>query len=322
MPGAEDYWATMLASATSGMVARIPFHPIDTIKAKLQVDQTIGGMSKDPRRIKNIADGVRKIWMNEGLRGFYRGIGVAFFGSGPAACLYFTSYEMSRDFLTHNFTFLSSFPFLAHFTAGMFAETFSCVLWVPIDVIKERMQIQGYQAQGESWAGYYRNTVDATRQILRHESVRGIYRGYGATIASFGPFSALYFLFYEQFKKRSRRLYSVDNDQALPYWCHLASGASAGACASWLTNPLDLAKLRLQVQRSAKARGEEGSAPFNYRHTAHALQEIATREGVRGLFRGSVARVLFHTPATAVTVSLVEQFKKVYLSMLSNDSES
>eukprot|EP01138_Halocafeteria_seosinensis_P015401 gb/GECG01015718.1/.p1 GENE.gb/GECG01015718.1/~~gb/GECG01015718.1/.p1 ORF type:complete len:166 (+),score=12.74 gb/GECG01015718.1/:1-498(+) len=100
------------------------------------------------------------------------------------------------------------------------------------------------------------------------------------------------------------------------------SGASAGACASWLTNPLDLAKLRLQVQRSAKARGEEGSAPFNYRHTAHALQEIATREGVRGLFRGSVARVLFHTPATAVTVSLVEQFKKVYLSMLSNDSES
>lgn len=97
-------------------------------------------------------------------------------------------------------------------------------------------------------------------------------------------------------------------------------GALAGACASWLTNPLDLAKLRLQVQRSARARGDASESPFNYRHTAHALKVIAQKEGVRGLFRGSTARVLFHTPATAVTVSLVEQFKKIYLSLLSSQN--
>ena len=35
---------------------------------------------------------------------------------------------------------------------------------------------------------------------MRIEGVRGIYRAYGATVCSFGPFSALYFLFYEYFK--------------------------------------------------------------------------------------------------------------------------
>lgn len=33
----------------------------------------------------------------------------------------------------------------------------------------------------------------------------------------------------------------------LPVWATLANAAGAAAVASWLTNPLDLAKLRLQV---------------------------------------------------------------------------
>lgn len=46
----------------------------------------------------------------------------------------------------------------------------------------------------------YSNDIDAVKQILKHEGVRGIYKAYGATVFSFGPFSALYFLFYENLK--------------------------------------------------------------------------------------------------------------------------
>ena len=49
--------------------------------------------------------------------------------------------------------------------------------------------------------------MDAIRQILKYEGVRGIYKAYGATVFSFGPFSALYFLFYENIKG-----YVVRND--------------------------------------------------------------------------------------------------------------
>jgi len=46
----------------------------------------------------------------------------------------------------------------------------------------------------------YKNDIDAISKILKGEGLRGIYKAYGATVFSFGPFSALYFLFYENLK--------------------------------------------------------------------------------------------------------------------------
>ena len=46
----------------------------------------------------------------------------------------------------------------------------------------------------------YKSDIDAIKQISQIEGVRGLYRAYGATVFSFGPFSALYFMFYEQIK--------------------------------------------------------------------------------------------------------------------------
>lgn len=46
----------------------------------------------------------------------------------------------------------------------------------------------------------YKSDRDAIRQTIKSEGIRGLYRGYGATVFSFGPFSGLYFMFYEKIK--------------------------------------------------------------------------------------------------------------------------
>jgi len=46
----------------------------------------------------------------------------------------------------------------------------------------------------------YSSDYNAFKEILKVEGIRGLYRAYGATVMSFGPFSALYFMFYENFK--------------------------------------------------------------------------------------------------------------------------
>lgn len=90
----------------------------------------------------------------------------------------------------------------------------SCVLWVPIDVVKERMQIQRVPkrprvpvapvegaAAGASAPKpplVYKNGAHALRSIIKSEGVVGLYRGYGATLLSFGPFSALFFMMHEE----------------------------------------------------------------------------------------------------------------------------
>jgi hypothetical protein len=75
----------------------------------------------------------------------------------------------------------------------------ACTVYVPVDVIKERLQVQPPShspttatststttttIDGSSPQRYYKNGTDALFQILRQEGWYGIYRGYGATLAS------------------------------------------------------------------------------------------------------------------------------------------
>lgn len=346
------------------MLARIPTHPIDTCKARLQADSyrynissslsstssaVAASTSSQSIVYRNTFQTISSIIRNEGFRGLYRGFSIAFLGSGPAACLYFTSYEVSKRWLLSftKTTTISSSPkngtnsnsstsitttttilpsSLIHLCSGILAETCSCVLWVPIDVIKERMQVQGTGTPRNNYLtssnpGHYRNTYDAFRKIMKYEGIKGVYRGYGATLASFGPFSALYFVFYEALKDRSLKyLYPSSSvvHHDLPLLWQIITAMSAGTIASLLTNPLDLVKLRLQVQRqqlsiasmASISSPSNVSTGINYQYSGmfDGMKEILQKEGgIKGLFRGAGARVAFHAPSTAISMTLFEQ---------------
>ncbi|KAF0760132.1 hypothetical protein AaE_003613 [Aphanomyces astaci] len=193
--------ATMLVrgSAVAGILARVACHPLDVAKANLQV----AGQTA----YRNSYHVLQSNFQKEGVRGLYRGFGVILLGSAPATCLYLTSYDQSKKWLEAYPLFKSNL-FLTSFSAGIMAEALSCVFWVPIDVIKERMQVQSRAGGGV----FYKNTVDAWQTIARTEGLRGLYRGYGATMWSFGPFSAFFFLFYEKNKALAEALHGTTDD--------------------------------------------------------------------------------------------------------------
>jgi hypothetical protein len=60
-------------------------------------------------------------------------------GGAPATCLFFSIYERAKIFLEKK-KLTGGSILLRDFSAGIIAELFSCVLWVPLDVIKERLQ--------------------------------------------------------------------------------------------------------------------------------------------------------------------------------------
>ena len=82
-------------------------------------------------------------------------------------------------------------------------------MFVPVDVIKERLQVQSVlvaQQARNTELGIkstpfvpYKHSFDAFSSIVSQEGLwKGLYRGFGITLLSFGPFSAFYFLFYEK----------------------------------------------------------------------------------------------------------------------------
>jgi hypothetical protein len=81
-------------------------HPIDTIKAKLQVVSMPKGVHggsgeinaphflKGYSVIKQITEFTTK---SEGIRGLYKGFGIHVFGSMPAGALYYGGYEFFKS---------------------------------------------------------------------------------------------------------------------------------------------------------------------------------------------------------------------------------
>jgi hypothetical protein len=190
----------------------------------------------------------------EGARGLYRGFAVGLVGGVPASCIYFTTFEASNAWLQQRrdrgHLWLPA-P-ACHLAAGLAAEAASCAVFVPVDVLKQRLQV----------ARVHSVRQEALAAVRSAGGLHGLYRGYWATLASFGPFSAIYFALYEKLKQVARDHHhhhhrrgaggmQPDNrhqaDTPLPLAQQLLVAGAAGAAASALTSPLDLVKLRLQA---------------------------------------------------------------------------
>jgi len=279
-----------------------------------------------------------RTFQGEGFKGLYRGFGAVIVGGTPGTVMYLCGYEIAKDKIgkyldgssqtniAHPNPRSAASDFLVYFSSGMIAEAIACIVYVPVDVIKERMQVQHTSAT-RCVDGQYRNSWHAMQTISRNEGLLALYKGYGATLLSFGSYSGFFFLFYESLLKRTR-LYLSNNDSTfsegqreVPFHWTLLYSCAAGAAASWLTSPLDMAKLRLQVQRGRSASGNSGNLPA-YRGMIDCLMHSYRHDGMAGLFRGAGARVLHFAPATTVTMTAYESCRTFFAKMMpSRDSQ-
>jgi hypothetical protein len=222
------------------------------------------------------------MYRNEGIRSLYRGFVPAIVGTVPGVCLYFSSYKVLKSEMESRY---KSNSYMIDFSAGLFAEAISCIVWVPSDVMKERAQ-----------AITTTKTPHTFSSIVREEGIRGLYRGYGATLASFGPFSAFYFMFVEQLKHSYR---TQTNRDQLAFAELLPICAVAGGAAAFVTAPLDLIKVRMQVERQSP----------NSQGFLTLMNRVFREGGLRALFRGGGSRVWFAVPNTAITMSIMESIQ-------------
>lgn len=107
---------------------------------------------------------------------------------------------------------------------------------------------------------------DTVKTILKHDGVRGMYRGLGPTILGYLPTWAIYFAVYDTIKSHfgepvggqasTRHVYpaaQVKGYQPLsrdhPWAIHLLSAMTAGATSTLCTNPLWVIKVRFMVSQ-------------------------------------------------------------------------
>lgn len=258
---------------------------MDTLRSRLMV-------SKTPN--KTLRTAFLDLISTDGFRGLYRGFGISIIMQAPAVATYLSTYEEAKRQITSVTSLQPSSPVL-HLMSGLIAETVSAVFWVPMEVIKQRAQVRSGALSAAS------STVIA-KDLLMNEGMRGLFKGYGLTVAVFGPYAMVYFMAYERFKLIAARE-NKGNSERLPHSTVALCASGAGAIAGGITTPLDVIKTRIQTQ------GDK-NASTGYRNALHAGSVIAREEGLRGFWKGLSARVLWIMPGTAITFTTFEFLKQ------------
>ncbi|EGW30725.1 uncharacterized protein SPAPADRAFT_62583, partial [Spathaspora passalidarum NRRL Y-27907] len=240
----------MLAGGFGGMVGDTSMHSLDTVKTRQQ------GFPFN-KKYKNMIPAYRTILKEEGFfRGLYGGYTPAILGSLPSTAAFFGTYEYTKRQMIHT---LHMNETVSYFIAGVLGDLASSVFYVPSEVLKTRLQLQGkYNNPFTKECGYnYRGLGNAISTIAKTEGVKTFAFGYKETLFRDLPFSALQFAFYEKFRQWAI-YYNTSNDLPIPL--ELATGAAAGGLAGTLTTPLDVIKTRIQTATNVADLSESISA--------------------------------------------------------------
>lgn len=97
---------------------------------------------------------------------------------------------------------------------------------------------------------------------------------------------------------------------------HATAGAIAGCISRFVVGPLDVLKIRFQVQLepiSSRCAPGSGAIPRSSKYTGmgQALVTIFREEGVKGLWRGTIPGQLLTIPYTAVQFVTLQQCKRM-----------
>ncbi|KAH8676367.1 solute carrier family 25 member 38 [Xylariales sp. PMI_506] len=305
------HFAAGLCSGTAGAIL---LQPIDLLKTRVQQSNS-----------QSIRATIREISQSpNAIRAFWRGTVPSTLRTGFGSAVYFTTLSTIRQRAAvrivagnqlsggtgagdhSRYASSSSLPKLsntANLISGAVARAFAGFVLMPLTVIKVRFESNLYS---------YKSLLGAATDIHRTGGLRGFFAGYGATAVRDAPYAGLYVLFYEQFKKHISVIYgqernhtgartssivnpSGDMRSSLAASINFCSGALASATCSFITNPFDAVKTRIQLQ------------PYEYKNTFQAGRRMFVEEGMRSFYDGLALRLTRKAISSALAWMLYEE---------------
>lgn len=247
------------------------------------------------------------ITRTDGFFALWSGLSPTLLMSVPSTTLYFGAYEVMRDAIS------DSTGAFAPLVAGTCARTLAVIGIAPLELVRTRMQADMTVARAGVLAAL---RAETSRGVLR------LWRGLTPTLWRDVPFSAVYWLGYEQIKMRSRNALLAaqpDDAERLPFnqmfGVSFAAGFGAGTLAAVTTHPFDVVKTQMQVYAdvaggapAAGGAAAKKSIPGGF----SILRSIVRRQGLAGAYVGIAARVSKVAPACAIMISSYEVGKRVF----------
>ncbi|KAM0272176.1 hypothetical protein ACHAQH_008826 [Verticillium albo-atrum] len=181
-----------------------------------------------------------------------------------------------------------------NFLLGSLAGAFGAFMVYPIDLVKTRLQNQRGARPGER---LYKNSIDCFQKVWRNEGLRGLYSGVLPQLVGVAPEKAIKLTVNDIV-----RTYFTNKDGKIYWGSEVLAGGTAGACQVVFTNPLEIVKIRLQIQGEV-AKTMEGTPK-------RSAMWIVRNLGLVGLYKGASACLLRDVPFSAIYFPTYSHLKK------------
>ncbi|OJJ34144.1 hypothetical protein ASPWEDRAFT_42060 [Aspergillus wentii DTO 134E9] len=251
---------------------------------------------------------LRSIHVHEGWRALFKGLGPNLIGVVPARAINFYVYGNGKRILSEYFNYhdAQKTPVGVHLTAAAVAGIATGTATNPIWLVKTRLQLD--KSNAEIGKGrQYTNSWDCIKQTVRHEGIRGLYKGLSASYLGVTE-STLQWVMYEQMKmylsrremaKRADPNYTYGTWDDVEVWGgRICSAGMAKLVAAAATYPHEVVRTRLR-QAPTVALGD-GKVQMKYTGLVQCFKTVWVEEGMVGLYGGLTPHLLRVVPSAAI----------------------
>ncbi|CAI5720859.1 unnamed protein product [Hyaloperonospora brassicae] len=167
-------------------------NPADIVNIRMQADSRLPPQQR--RDYKHALDGLTRVEKEEGLAALMRGVRPNMIRAMLLTTGQIAAYDLAKSALLANERVMMQDDLKTHVVASMVAGFVATTACAPADVVKTRLMNMHAQE--------YKSATDCFVQVIKHEGVRGLYKGWLPAYMRLGPQTLLTFVFLEQLRKR------------------------------------------------------------------------------------------------------------------------
>ncbi|KAJ7989745.1 hypothetical protein DPEC_G00307710 [Dallia pectoralis] len=174
--------------------ATVTCQPLDTLRTRFAAQG-------EPKVYQNLRHAVSTMYRAEGILGFYRGLAPTMVAVFPYAGLQFFSYKVLKNLMGPPTMDSYVGANLRSLICGSCAGVISKTVTYPFDLIKKRLQVEGFEVARARFGqvGRYGGFVDCASQIAREEGLRGFFKGLSPSLIKAALSTGFTFFWYEIF---------------------------------------------------------------------------------------------------------------------------
>jgi Mitochondrial carrier protein len=191
-PKDAPVYKRILAGMITGGVGQAIASPTDVVKVRLQADGRLRLLGQ-PTRYNGTIDAFSKIWREEGLSGYYKGLGPSVQRAAIINGCGIASYDHTKQIvlkLTGKTEGL-----VPQVVGALVSGLVSAGVSTPFDVVKTRIM---NQAKG---ANLYKGPIDCAVKTVKAEGIFALYKGFTPAYMRLGPWQLVFFVTFEQVNK-------------------------------------------------------------------------------------------------------------------------